>query len=64
MVGQRRGSDVVQEATAPDGSLMRWSFVDITPDSFRWIGEQSTDNGKTWRLWAEFRLRRAAHHKP
>jgi hypothetical protein len=63
MVGSRRGNDVVQEATAPDGSLTRWSFVDITSDSFRWVGEQSSDNGKTWRLWAEFRLRKAAHHK-
>ena len=64
MVGRRIGSDVVQEAITPDGSLLRWSFVDITPDSFRWLGEQSSDNGKTWRLWAEFRLHRDAHHKP
>jgi len=60
MVGRRRGNDIVQEATAPDGSSMRWSFVDITPDSCRWLGEQSYDGGKTWHLWAEFFLRRLA----
>ena len=62
MIGRRRGSDIVQEGTAPDGSLMRWSFVETAPDSCRWLGEQSPDSGVTWRLWAEFRLRRTARH--
>ena len=26
----------------------RWSFRDITPDSFRWVGEVSSDGGKVW----------------
>lgn len=43
-----------------DGSLMRWSFVDTTPDSFTWRGELSTDGGATWRLEAEFFGRRMA----
>jgi hypothetical protein len=34
---------------------VRWSFTEITPDSFRWTGERSRDDGKTWHLQADFR---------
>jgi hypothetical protein len=37
---------------------VRWSFTEITPDSFRWTGERSRDDGKTWHLQADFRARR------
>lgn len=60
LVGRRVGDDIVQEGRCADGSLMRWSFVDITPDSFTWRGELSTDGGATWRLEAEFFGRRIA----
>jgi hypothetical protein len=33
--GRRHKSD--------DGADTRWRFTDITPDSFRWTGERSTD---------------------
>ena len=36
----------------------RWSFRDITPDSFRWIGESSPDHGATWVQYEEMRARR------
>ena len=39
------------------GRPARWSFNDITPDSFVWRGESQQENG-SWRLDAEFRLRR------
>ncbi len=33
---------------------MRWCFRDINADSFRWTGEESPDQGKSWRVGAEF----------
>ena len=52
------GDRIVLESMAKDGSLDRWSFNDIAKDSFVWRGEKSRDGGKTWRLWAEHRLKR------
>lgn len=39
MIGRAQGDDIVQLGTRPDGSLARWSFSEITPNSFRWRGE-------------------------
>jgi hypothetical protein len=58
LVGRRQGADIVQEGLAADGHKIRWSFKDITPTSFRWLGESLEPDGKTWRLQAEFRARR------
>jgi hypothetical protein len=58
LVGLRQGPDIVQEGTNADGRRIRWSFKDITPTSFRWLGESLAPDGKTWRLEAEFRARR------
>jgi hypothetical protein len=42
-----------------DGVDTRWSFSDITPSSFRWRNEESTDGGATSRLVQTFDARRA-----
>jgi hypothetical protein len=57
-IGRARGSDIVQEGTNSAGEDVRWSFTDITPDSFRWLGERSRDGGLTWQLQAEFHASR------
>ncbi len=54
MIGRAQGDDIVQLGTRPDGKLMRWSFSEITPDSFHWRGEISADEGATWRLQVDF----------
>ena len=58
MIGRREGSDIVQLGKSPDGNMIRWSFCEITQESFRWRGEVSVDNGATWRLDVEFLARR------
>jgi hypothetical protein len=57
-IGRARGKDIVQEGQGPDGAAHRWSFTELTPESFRWTGERSTDNGGTWTLYADYRVRR------
>lgn len=59
-IGRAKGRDIVQEGTADTGALVRWSFTDIAPRSFRWLGERSRDGGDTYELQAEFQARRIA----
>jgi hypothetical protein len=58
LVGRRSGKDIVQVGTHADGTPIRWIFTDITPDSFRWVGEVLEHDGNSWRLEAEFRAQR------
>ena len=60
LTGRKQGEEIVQEGRDTDGSLNRWIFSEVTRESFRWRGEISTDEGKTWRLGAEFFGSRAA----
>lgn len=48
------GDRIVLHGEDEDGSVRRWSFNDIRPDSFVWRGERSSDQGTTWRLEAEY----------
>ena len=57
-IGRARGVDIVQEGTDSSGAPVRWSFTDITHNSFRWTGERSEDGGKTFWLQAEFLVTR------
>jgi hypothetical protein len=59
-IGRARGKDIVQEGSNNEGAAVRWSFTDITRDSFRWLGERSRDGGVTWQLQSEFLARRAS----
>jgi hypothetical protein len=57
-LGRARGKDIVQEGRDEvTGAHVRWSFTDVTPNSFRWLGEASPDGG-TWTLLADFHARR------
>ena len=48
--GRRAGDEIVQVGARPDGTTTRWRFAEITPDSFRWMGEALEPDGKTWKL--------------
>ena len=58
-LGRAQGDDIVQIGKNDGGVMLRWSFTDITPSSFRWLGESSVDDGKSWHLQADFRARRS-----
>lgn len=57
-IGRARGKDIVQEGRTDAGEGIRWSFTEITRDSFRWTGERSRTGGSTWQVEAEFLARR------
>jgi hypothetical protein len=56
--GRAQGDRIVLEGQTSDGKRRRWSFNDITPSSFVWRGERSSDGGKTWRLAEEHHMKR------
>jgi len=60
LIGRRVGNKIVQIGTHPDGTPIRWIFSEITPDSFRWIGEVLEADSTSWKIQGEFRARRAS----
>jgi hypothetical protein len=60
LVARKEGAVIVQEGVSDDGSLLRWSFVELSRDRFHWVGEGSIDGGATWQMRAEFFGRRAS----
>jgi len=59
LLARRIGDRIVQEGLGGDFMHReRWSFTEITPGSFRWIGEYSTDRGATWILEEEIKATR------
>jgi len=57
--GRRQGDDIVQVGTA-EGWPIRWTISAITERSFVWQGHILNIDGVTWRLQAEFHVRRVA----
>src|SRR4029077_18751804 len=45
-IGRARGRDIVQVGKNDKGEAVRWSFTEITPDSFCWTGERSRDDSQ------------------
>jgi hypothetical protein len=58
LVGRRSGKDIVQVGTNQERTPIRWSFLEITKDTFRWTGETLDPDGKTWLLHGDFRAKR------
>lgn len=57
-IGRQIEDEMVLERTHEDGSLSRWIFSMITPETFHWRAVTSTDSGRTWRLEQEMRAKR------
>ncbi len=61
LLGREVGDQIVLEGAGPDPRRReRWTFREITADSFRWLGEVSFDGGATWSLEQEMRGHRRA----
>ncbi|HXF37403.1 MAG TPA: hypothetical protein VNO17_09510 [Actinomycetota bacterium] len=59
LLGWEADDGILQEVQGlPPGRRERWRFTEITPVSFRWLGEVSHDGGATWILEQEMRARR------
>jgi len=56
LAGRRQGNRMILDGEA-GGRRIRWTFDDITPDSFFWKGESAAPD-ESWATEAEFRLRR------
>ncbi len=54
LYGWKENNKLIHEGKDEDGNIMRWTFEDITENSFHWKGEISSDDGKTFSLQAEF----------
>jgi len=58
MTGQQVGPDIVQEYRDSAETICQWCFTEIQSSSLHWIGRESTDERKTWRVIDEFYLKR------
>ena len=58
-IGRWSGNDVVQIGVRPDGTPTRWTFTEVSPNSFHWLGEALRTDGRHWKLEGEFRAKRA-----
>jgi Polyketide cyclase / dehydrase and lipid transport len=58
MIGRKEENDIVQLGRDREGRPIRWSFSNITTQSFLWRGETSPDDGKTWSLDVQFAAQR------
>ena len=57
-VGRWNGADILQEGTRADGTRTRWTFTEITADSFHWRGEALYPGKQNWILEGEFLAKR------
>jgi len=53
-IGNWNGGDIEQNGTRADGTKTRWTFTEITRNSFHWRGEAMYPNQTTWTLEGEF----------
>ena len=57
-IGRGVGHDIIQLGCRPDGTTTRWTFTQITPNSFHWLGHALQPDGHSWLLEGEFHAQR------
>ena len=58
LIAREHGNEIWLEGRAPDNSLCRWTFSEITSERVRWQGFSSSDEGLTWTREEEMILHR------
>jgi len=58
--GGVEGDNIVLRGVDTDGMPLRWTFSEITPNSFHWQGAKSRDGGKTWKIEEDHHMTRRA----
>ena len=62
--GKPSDGEILLEGEDADGSRVRWTFEDVTADSFHWRGVTSDDGGRSWHLEQEMLARRLTDGAP
>lgn len=57
-IGRAVGSEIVLVGKNEKGNSIRWIFSEITPESFRWRGEELRTPPSGWVLYEEMRIQR------
>lgn len=57
LIGRRQGDDIVQIGTRADRPI-RWTFSEISAESFTWQGHILNFDGVTWTLEVDIKFRR------
>ncbi len=60
LIARAHDDEIWLEGRSPWNALFRWTFAEIAPDSFRWRGYESTDEGRSWFMGEEMRAHRRA----
>jgi hypothetical protein len=60
-VGRFSDGNIVQIGARANGVPTRWTYTEITSDSFLWTGESLEANGETWKLEGRFRAKRLSN---
>lgn len=53
-IGRWNGKNILQEGVRADGTHTRWTFTEITENSFHWRGEARYPGKDDWTLEGEF----------
>lgn len=57
-IGRKLGEEIVLESKNKNGNPIKWIFSDIERNSFTWRGEESDDDGRTWKLKEKMIIKR------
>jgi len=57
-IARKINDEIMLEEQTSIGYPEKWVFSQITPSSFRWHSEETSDNGKTWQLAEEMKIRK------